>query len=71
MLRRMQYVFPLYTQIEMQTITKYGFTNDGEGKGLTLDMRRLLFYLLLTASVVHYNQILIFTRPDKIYPRNS
>ncbi|ELU17825.1 hypothetical protein CAPTEDRAFT_153318 [Capitella teleta] len=31
MLRMMQIVFPLTTQIQMEVITKYGFTGDGDG----------------------------------------
>jgi Protein C10 len=32
MLKMMQTVFPIATQIQMNVITKYGFTCDGDGK---------------------------------------
>jgi hypothetical protein len=32
MLRMMQIVFPLATQIQMEVIGKYGFPGDGDGK---------------------------------------
>lgn len=31
MLKMMQFVFPLATQVQMNIITKYGFTADGPG----------------------------------------
>lgn len=36
MLKNMQLVFPLTTQIQMEIVQKYGFTGDGEGTSLKL-----------------------------------
>lgn len=36
MLKMMQFVFPLATQVQMNIITKYGFTADGPGIAIKL-----------------------------------
>ena len=41
MLKTMQYVFPVTTQIQMNVIKKYGFPSDGEG----------IFFLILNLSI--------------------
>lgn len=36
MLKMMQIVFPIATQIQMGVIQKYGFSNDGDGEQIRL-----------------------------------
>ena len=41
MMKMMQIVFPVVTQIQQEVIAKYGFTTDGEGKVLgTIDNQK-------------------------------
>lgn len=44
MLRTMQIVFPVATNIQMEVIERYGFPSDGEGDYFLIQQLKLLLY---------------------------
>lgn len=57
MLKMMQVVFPVATQIEMNVIQKYGFSGDGDGKEMWICYELKAFILIWVAS---YSFIYLF-----------